>query len=128
MVREPPGAVREPPGAARSLGRDVEPPRPETAGAPGPDLSALTPRELDVLDLVARGHDDAAIASLLGLSPRTVRNHLNSVFSKLNLTYRPQAVVLAREAGLGSGPPRYAGRESHAARPRQDARPRRDAR
>ncbi|HEX7040014.1 MAG TPA: LuxR C-terminal-related transcriptional regulator [Trueperaceae bacterium] len=87
------------------------------AGAPlGPDLSELTLRELDVLDLVARGHDNATIAGLLGLSPRTVRNHLNSVFSKLNVAYRPQAVVLAREAGLGTGTPRYADRPARPTR------------
>ncbi len=64
-------------------------------------LDDLTARELQVLDLVARGLDNAAIALELGISSRTVRNHLNSVFSKLNVDYRPQAVVLAREAGLG---------------------------
>lgn len=74
-------------------------------GDPPPSLDDLTCRELDVLDLVARGLDNGAIAEMLGISSRTVRNHLNSVFSKLNVTYRPQAVVLAREAGLGRGAP-----------------------
>ncbi len=64
-------------------------------------LDDLTARELQVLDLVARGLDNSTIASQLGISDRTVRNHLNSVFSKLDVDYRPQAVVLAREAGLG---------------------------
>ncbi len=76
-----------------------------SAGLPG--WEELTPRELDVLDLVARGEDNRSIAALLALSDRTVRNHLNSVFSKLNVSYRPQAVVAAREAGLGVGPPRF---------------------
>lgn len=64
-------------------------------------LEDLTSREVEVLDLVARGYDNATIAAHLGISTRTVRNHLNSVFSKLGVAYRPRAVVLAREAGLG---------------------------
>lgn len=101
----PDASAAPPTGGLAPVGEGVEPP---------PDLSELTPRELDVLDLVARGHDNATIAGLLGLSPRTVRNHLNSVFSKLGLAYRPQAVVLAREAGLGSGEPLYAARPGRA--------------
>lgn len=71
----------------------------EDAGRPA--LEGLTGREVEVLDQVARGYDNATIAAHLGISARTVRNHLNSVFSKLNIAYRPQAVVIAREAGLG---------------------------
>jgi DNA-binding CsgD family transcriptional regulator len=110
----PPSSATAPPGPA---GRRPSADEASPAGAPlGPDLSELTLRELDVLDLVARGHDNATIAGLLGLSPRTVRNHLNSVFSKLNVAYRPQAVVLAREAGLGTGTPRYADRPARPTR------------
>jgi len=80
--------------------------RPDEPAGSGADmehgsLDDLTARELQVLDLVARGLDNSTIASQLGISDRTVRNHLNSVFSKLDVDYRPQAVVLAREAGLG---------------------------
>lgn len=68
-----------------------------------PALGELTKREVEVLDQVACGYDNSTIADHLGISRRTVRNHLNSIFSKLDVAYRPQAVVLAREAGLGRG-------------------------
>lgn len=61
----------------------------------------LTPRERELLDLIARGFDNAKIASQLSLSDKTVRNHINSIFSKLGTPNRAQAIVRAREAGLG---------------------------
>lgn len=70
-----------------------------TAGpTPFPDL---TDREREVLDLVARGLDNAAIARRLALSPKTVRNHLSNILTKLQVADRAQAIVRAREAGLG---------------------------
>jgi DNA-binding NarL/FixJ family response regulator len=66
----------------------------------------LTSREREILDLVARGLDNTSISRRLGLSPKTVRNHLSSVFTKLQVVDRAQAIVRAREAGLGgAGPP-----------------------
>ncbi len=61
----------------------------------------LTGREREVLDLVARGLDNTSISRRLGLSPKTVRNHLSNVFTKLQVVDRAQAIVRAREAGLG---------------------------
>jgi DNA-binding CsgD family transcriptional regulator len=64
-------------------------------------FTALTQREREVLELIARGLDNAAIASQLSVSPKTVRNHINGIFEKLNIPNRAQAIVLAREAGMG---------------------------
>lgn len=73
-------------------------------GAPtaltGP-LASLTDRERAVLDLVARGLDNAAVASRLHLSAGTTRNYVAACSAKLATTSRAQLVVLAREAGLG---------------------------
>ena len=65
---------------------------------PFPDL---TDREREVLDLVAAGLDNLSIARRLSLSPKTVRNHLSNILTKLQVTDRAQAIVRAREAGLG---------------------------
>ncbi len=61
----------------------------------------LTERERDVLGLIARGHSNAEIADRLFLSPKTVRNHISNIFDKLQVTDRSQAIVRAREAGMG---------------------------
>lgn len=61
----------------------------------------LTDREREVLDLMARGHDNTAIARRLVLSPKTVRNHVANVLTKLAVPHRSAAIVRAREAGLG---------------------------
>jgi DNA-binding NarL/FixJ family response regulator len=61
----------------------------------------LTVRELDVLDLVARGENNATIARRLALTDKTVRNYLSSILVKLQAADRAEAIVLAREAGLG---------------------------
>ena len=77
------------------------PSRPLSASQPSfPQLSA---RETEVLDLIARGMDNDQIAARLELSPKTVRNHITSIFSKLEIYTRSKAVVIAREAGLGLG-------------------------
>jgi pimeloyl-ACP methyl ester carboxylesterase/DNA-binding CsgD family transcriptional regulator len=67
----------------------------------GEDLHDLSARELEVLDLIARGMDNDQIAARLALSPKTVRNHITKIFSKLEIYTRAKAVVVAREAGLG---------------------------
>jgi DNA-binding NarL/FixJ family response regulator len=64
-------------------------------------LPRLSDRERDVLDLLARGLPTATIAARLGVSTKTVRNRLSDVFAKLGAGSRTEAVVLAREAGLG---------------------------
>ena len=64
-------------------------------------MDELTPREVQVLDLIAQGLDNAAIGSRLGISERTARNHVSAVFSKLGVSTRAKAIVLARDAGFG---------------------------
>ena len=64
-------------------------------------LGELTPRERTVLKAVAKGLDNTEIARLLQLSEKTVRNHITRVFDKVRVKHRYQAIVLAREAGLG---------------------------
>jgi DNA-binding NarL/FixJ family response regulator len=68
---------------------------------PFPDLTA---RELEVLDRIARGEANPTIARHLGISPKTVRNHVSTILDKLMVADRSQAFVRAREAGLGTGP------------------------
>lgn len=60
----------------------------------------LTEREREVLSLIAQGHNNAAIAERLTLSPKTVGNHISNIFSKLQVADRAQAIIRAREAGL----------------------------
>ena len=64
-------------------------------------LGELTPSEMRVLDLVAAGLNNAQIATKLGIRPKTIRNHINHIFDKLDLPDRSHAIVMAREAGLG---------------------------
>lgn len=64
---------------------------------------SLTERELEVLDLVARGLDNTSISRRLVLSPKTVRNHVSNVLTKLAVPDRSAAIVRARDAGLGVG-------------------------
>ena len=69
------------------------------AARPFPEL---TNRERDVLTLLAEGLGNAAIGQRLFLAPKTIRNHLTAIFAKLGVADRGQAIVRAREAGLGS--------------------------
>lgn len=61
----------------------------------------LTEREHEVLDLIAAGRSNGDIAAALVLSPKTVRNHVSNIFAKLQVADRAEAIVRAREAGLG---------------------------
>jgi pimeloyl-ACP methyl ester carboxylesterase/DNA-binding CsgD family transcriptional regulator len=70
----------------------------------GTVFDELTEREREVLELIARGLDNAQIAGQLSLSGKTVRNHINGIFSKLHIPNRAQAIVRAREAGFGRLP------------------------
>jgi len=80
--------------AARVLGQvGAEPPTPV--------LAQLSPREREVLDQIATGASNAAVADRLGLSPKTVGNHISSIFAKLGVATRAEAIVIAKDAGLG---------------------------
>ena len=75
-----------------------------TAATPGrgPDpFPQLTAREREILDFLAQGRDNLAIARRLVISDKTVRNHVSAVLTKLQVASRAEAVALARDAGLG---------------------------
>jgi DNA-binding NarL/FixJ family response regulator len=61
----------------------------------------LTRREREILDELAQGHGNATIARHLGISAKTVANHLSTIFDKLQVADRGEAIVRAREAGFG---------------------------
>jgi DNA-binding NarL/FixJ family response regulator len=65
----------------------------------------LSPREREVLDLLASGLPSTTIATRLGVTPKTVNNHLSSVFAKLGVASRTEAALVARRAGLGATSP-----------------------
>jgi DNA-binding NarL/FixJ family response regulator len=93
-------AIFGPGVAARVLQHFFEPPGvPEAVPFP-----QLTDREREVLDLVAAGRRNAAIAEELFLSPKTVANHISSIFAKLAVADRSAAIVRARDEGLGRAP------------------------
>ncbi len=74
------------------------------AGRAGPEVSPfpeLTDREREILDLVARGLTNAAIARHLFVSDKTVRNHVSNIFGKLHVAGRAEAIARAHNAGLG---------------------------
>jgi DNA-binding CsgD family transcriptional regulator len=87
----------------------AEEPPAVTASAPAARsklaLGALTPRERAVLEGIARGMDNTEIAGSLRMSEKTVRNHITRVFDKIEVEHRYQAIVRAREAGLGIADP-----------------------
>jgi DNA-binding NarL/FixJ family response regulator len=69
---------------------------------PEPAFAQLTPREREVLELIASGLSNQAIAAKLGLSTNTISNHISSIFGKLQVGSRAEAIVRARSAGLGN--------------------------
>ncbi|NJN02947.1 MAG: response regulator transcription factor [Leptolyngbyaceae cyanobacterium RM1_1_2] len=79
------------PGLFKKAIASVPPP----AVVPPPELSQLTPREREVLQLIAAGHSNREIAVALFISERTVKNHVNSLLGRLNLRDRTQAAILA---------------------------------
>ena len=87
--------------ASRLLGYFSEPPRLDVDDDPFPEL---TDRERSILDLLAHGKRNAEIASELYVSSKTVSNNLTSIFSKLQVAGRGEAIVRAREGGLGTQP------------------------
>ena len=86
------------PAVARRLMAYFSRPTPSGTEAAFPEL---TEREREILELVAQGRSNAEITAHLVLSPKTVRNHVSNIFSKLQVRDRAEAIVRAREAGLG---------------------------
>lgn len=83
------------PAAAQRLMRHFTQP-----ASPTP-LSELTPREREVLALIASGVNNAAIAARLGVTGKTVGNHISNIFTKLQVSGRADAIAKARQAGIG---------------------------
>ncbi|MFO7682366.1 MAG: response regulator transcription factor [Chloroflexota bacterium] len=71
-------------------------------GTPAPAFPDLTEREREVLALLAQGYNNNDIAQRLYISQKTVRNHCSNIFSKLQVAGRAQAIIRAREVGLGT--------------------------
>ncbi|MFI5491579.1 response regulator [Actinoplanes sp. NPDC051859] len=90
------GAVFGAPLAARIAQFFAAGPTPPAAAFP-----QLTAREREILDLLAAGRSNGQIAAALFLSPKTVRNNVSTVFAKLQVADRAEAIVRARDAGLG---------------------------
>ncbi|MDP8947735.1 MAG: response regulator transcription factor [Actinomycetota bacterium] len=86
------------PAIARRLMKYFSTPRPD---APKEAFPELTDREREILELIARHETNPEIAKLLHLSQKTVRNHVSNIFAKLQVADRAQAILRAREAGLG---------------------------
>jgi DNA-binding NarL/FixJ family response regulator len=91
------------PDVARRVMDFFTTPRPELAAMAFPEL---TDREREVLELIAQGRNNAWIARNFVLSPKTIRNHVSNIFTKLQVADRAEAIVRAREAGLGQAGPR----------------------
>jgi len=70
-------------------------------GAPPQAFPTLTEREREILNLIAQGHPNPSIARQLSLSTKTVGNYVSNIFTKLQVADRAQAIIRAREAGLG---------------------------
>ena len=83
------------------IGTYVRPARPRAVAVPA-ELSALSARERQVLELIARGLSNGQIAEEIGLSLSTVKNRVSDLFAKLDVRDRAQAVIIAYEVGLVS--------------------------
>ncbi|HEY8719406.1 response regulator transcription factor [Pengzhenrongella sp.] len=82
---------------------------PPTAPSPSRSFPGLTPREVEVLTLMAQHLANPAIARTLGISEKTVRNNVSAVLVKLRVADRAQAILAAHDAGMGPGQPPSAG-------------------
>lgn len=83
---------------AKRLMQYFSAPRPSVSAEAFPELSD---REHEILDLMAQHYTNTEIAARLSLAPKTVRNHVSNIFTKLQVADRAQAIIRARQAGLG---------------------------
>jgi DNA-binding NarL/FixJ family response regulator len=88
-------AIFSPAVAARVLAYFSKP------AAPPRVFPTLTDREREILNLIAQGHSNPSIARQLSLSTKTVGNYVSNIFTKLQVADRAQAIIRAREAGMG---------------------------
>jgi len=86
------------PAIANRLMLYFDQPRPTSPAVAFPEL---TEREREVLELIAQGHNNPEIARQLSVSHKTVRNHASNIFSKLQVAGRAEAMIRARDAGMG---------------------------
>jgi DNA-binding NarL/FixJ family response regulator len=86
------------PGVAQRVLASLQSPPSRTSAV----FPELTSREREILDLLAAGLSNALIANRLGVAYKTVANNVSSIFGKLQVSDRSQAIVMARNAGLGS--------------------------
>ena len=86
------------PAIAERMMNFLSQPPPLTSDLPFPEL---TVREREVLGLMAEGLTNTAIAERLVISPKTIRNHVSNIFSKLQVADRVEAIIRARDAGMG---------------------------
>jgi DNA-binding NarL/FixJ family response regulator len=89
------------PTIAKRLMQFFSSPRPNALPQAFPEL---TDREREILNLIAQHETNVEIAERLSLAPKTVRNHVSNIFTKLHVADRAQAIMRAREAGLGRSP------------------------
>lgn len=102
-MRTDPDDVREACPDPEGLPADPDPaPDPDPLPASRAPLSSLTAREREILVLVSQGKSNRRVASSLGISEKTVRNHLSAVFSKVGASDRTQAVVMGIRGGIVS--------------------------
>ena len=87
------------PAIARRLTQYFSAPQPDGYAEAFPEL---TEREREILRLIGEQRTNAEIASRLSLAPKTVRNHVSNIFAKLQVASRAEAIIRARDAGLGS--------------------------
>jgi DNA-binding NarL/FixJ family response regulator len=95
------GAIFSPAIAQRMIQYFTVAPSRQSASKNSDQFGELTEREHEILDLIAQGHNNAVIANKLSLSIKTVQNYVSSILTKLQVADRAQAIVRAREAGLG---------------------------
>lgn len=95
------GAIFSPGIAQKVLGYLTMPPPPAMAHVSVTIFDELTPREREILELIAQGKTNTEIATILNLSPKTVSNYISNVLLKVQTTDRAKLMLMAIEAGMG---------------------------